>query len=124
MGDRVVEFVKHRLFVQDLKLKQLQNQQLSTYLQSWVLMVEAVFFGIGVGLGIAVGVRWYSEGLSSAIAVGQTVATVAIVTVAVLTVLFRVLWTVSSQTTVGRSSGKAVAETEATDDTGGETSEN
>jgi len=93
MDDEDRAVVDHALFIRDMQIKQLSNQQLSPYMRIWVLSVEAILLGMGMAALIFGGITWGLHGFAAG---KETVTSIVYLTgfaVLVLTIFLRVVWT-------------------------------
>lgn len=92
MADPIPEVLKNRFFVLDMQIRQLKHNQLSSYLQIWVLAMEAVFLGLGIVMCLYGGFAFMTEGPTAAFDAVQQVSQVAIGMALGITVFLRVVW--------------------------------
>lgn len=95
-GDGRWNAVEHAFFLRDLQIRRLKHEQLSPYLQIWVLAMEALCLGFGLAiLGIGA-VTWLSNGTAAALDAVEAVTRIAVPAAIVLTVFLRVAWLTAS----------------------------
>jgi len=99
MSNQDSDPLRYRFFAIDMKFKQLEQQQLSSYLQLLVLSMEALFIGFGIGLLLISGSLLVTDGWVEAVAAAQNLTQVAVGAAILLTLFLRGVWTVLSYPT-------------------------
>lgn len=92
--------LKHIFSMYDMELDRLRHEQLSQFHKLWLISMEALLTGMGIGMVIIGGYTAVNAGFSAVINSLVTLVHVGFVAIVALTVFLRGVWIVTKVTTL------------------------